>query len=546
MVLVPDAWSFICVCMLNKQAGGADNPGGTRKRLPKLKIPAKIWSHRKQNQDGGQNQHGDDQPDGGHEEEEEEQQEEERLDDLSRKLILREEQLFTRDGHSEEEEDQLLKDFESLSVRLWMAVHSSFDAPAGHPDVLRSAVDAVLEQETQDRRWTERPADSAPVWRPLRWLRTHNQLLQKIVEKRLKDAGEDETGDTGQLSSVTKRQVCRLGKRVKEDLLMAAVALRDCHPSRLDILNLYGGLYHQAFAARLAQLSSSELDLDDCSYLLFWVNHYYPDEILKHKELDGIKTACLGSLLLTDTLRRLEEQYMSHRQGCSSAPWLSEIFFGVAEILRLQDPAIVHLEVVDLARRFPDFSRCPSVSEQSVGPLSRAAAERKLRGSRALRFNSDVKRPQLDRRCSVSSQGTMAFCFPMHAGDAHVSALLSLKFGLSAADVRSIRASVEENRPLDASANQSHPFFSRPLPPAPPEESQGVPRPAERHSPSSVSWVSPGPPPGGTCPELLTREASRRHPDQMPEPPQLAPLDVKEQRLYSESLPDFLSFSPYL
>uniref|UniRef100_A0A672YAI4 Calcium channel, voltage-dependent, T type, alpha 1H subunit a n=1 Tax=Sphaeramia orbicularis TaxID=375764 RepID=A0A672YAI4_9TELE len=36
---------------------------------------------------------------------------------------------------------------------------------------------------------------------------------------------------------------------------------------------------------------------------------------------------------------------------------------------------------------------------------------------------------------------------------------------------------------------------------------------------------SPRSPPGGTCPEHLPREASRRHPKQMPEPPQLAPLD---------------------
>lgn len=71
----------------------------------------------------------------------------------------------------------------------------------------------------------------------------------------------------------------RLGKRVKEDLLMAAVAVRDCYPARMDILNIYGGLYHQAFGAHLAQLSSSELDLDDCSYLLFWVNHYYPESV---------------------------------------------------------------------------------------------------------------------------------------------------------------------------------------------------------------------------------------------------------------------------
>ncbi|XP_048014247.1 chymotrypsin-like protease CTRL-1 isoform X2 [Megalobrama amblycephala] len=42
---------------------------------------------------------------------------------------------------------------------------------------------------------------------------------------------------------------------------------------------------------------------------------------------------------------------------------------------------------------------------------------------------------------------------------------------------------------------------------------------------------SPGPP------ARNTRESSRRHPEQMPEPPQLTPLNVEEQRLYSELLP---------
>ncbi|KAK3526720.1 hypothetical protein QTP70_032135 [Hemibagrus guttatus] len=47
---------------------------------------------------------------------------------------------------------------------------------------------------------------------------------------------------------------------------------------------------------------------------------------------------------------------------------------------------------------------------------------------------------------------------------------------------------------------------------------------------------SPGPLPGGACPEHLSRETSRRHPKQMPELPQLPPFDVEEQRLYSELL----------
>ncbi|KAK3545202.1 hypothetical protein QTP70_001875 [Hemibagrus guttatus] len=47
---------------------------------------------------------------------------------------------------------------------------------------------------------------------------------------------------------------------------------------------------------------------------------------------------------------------------------------------------------------------------------------------------------------------------------------------------------------------------------------------------------SPGPLPGGACPEHLPVETSWRHPKQMPEPPQLPPFNVEEQWLYSELL----------
>lgn len=49
---------------------------------------------------------------------------------------------------------------------------------------------------------------------------------------------------------------------------------------------------------------------------------------------------------------------------------------------------------------------------------------------------------------------------PSLLSDAHVSALLSLKNNLSVADVRSIRQSVQENRLLRGSTNDSPPFFS--------------------------------------------------------------------------------------
>ena len=71
-------------------------------------------------------------------------------------------------------------------------------------------------------------------------------------------------------------QVCSLGKRVKQDLLRVVQVVQVCYPPQMDVLNLYAGLYHQIFSARLTELAAAGLQTDDCSYLLFWTNHLYP------------------------------------------------------------------------------------------------------------------------------------------------------------------------------------------------------------------------------------------------------------------------------
>ncbi|KAM9733736.1 uncharacterized protein ACNS7B_015724 [Menidia menidia] len=42
----------------------------------------------------------------------------------------------------------------------------------------------------------------------------------------------------------------------------------------------------------------------------------------------------------------------------------------------------------------------------------------------------------------------------------------------------------------------------------------------------------------------LTREATREHPNQMPMPPKLAPLNMDEQLFHSEPLPDSQASNP--
>ncbi|XP_070782378.1 tumor necrosis factor alpha-induced protein 2a [Enoplosus armatus] len=297
----------------NSRAGGVEeNRDGVRRRLPKLKNPAKIWKNRRQQNHAHTAEDELDceealQPVDG----------EEPLEEVSRRLIIREEQLFTQDSPSEEEEDQLQSDFEALRLQILMAIHNTFTSSfsSGQLEVLRSAVASIQQQELQDRRWTGCLEDRVPVWRPLKWLSTHNSLLQDMVESRLMKMAEDDSSGTDGLSSPLKREVCRMGRRVKEDLLTVVRTVKECYPPQMDILNMYAGLYHQSFSARLTELAASGPETDDCSYLLFWINQYYPHEILKHEDLEGkIKTACLGSLLLREDLNRLEDQYLTHKE----------------------------------------------------------------------------------------------------------------------------------------------------------------------------------------------------------------------------------------
>uniref|UniRef100_A0A7N9AXE8 Tumor necrosis factor, alpha-induced protein 2a n=1 Tax=Mastacembelus armatus TaxID=205130 RepID=A0A7N9AXE8_9TELE len=260
-------------------------------KLPKPKISIKFCRNCRQqnhNQSAGQNQ-----------------------------LIMREEQLFNQDSPCKEEKEQLQKDLEALMEQIWSVVKNTFSSSSSEQlEVLKSAVISIQQQEVQDQRWAGCSEDGVPEWRPQKCLSTHMTLLQNMVESRLTQAPEDNSNEAIELSSPVKNEVCRMGKCVNEDLMTVVRKVKDCYPPHMDILNIYAGLYHQRFSARLNELAASGLEIDDCSYLLLWVNHYYPHDVLKHKELDGrIKTTCLGSLLLPHHLNQLEEQYLTHKEN---------------------------------------------------------------------------------------------------------------------------------------------------------------------------------------------------------------------------------------
>ncbi|XP_062406799.1 tumor necrosis factor alpha-induced protein 2a isoform X2 [Sardina pilchardus] len=247
-----------------------------------------------------------------------------RLAEASLQLIARENAIFgpgtdedsvDADGRAKET-DQLQMDYEILQVRLWMVVHETFQDKPGEDNLaaLRSTVNAIQQEEEQDKRWLEPEGQQAPEWRPRQLLLNHNNLVQKIVDSRV-DKAEDEEKGADKLSTALKKQVCKIGKRVQADLLKIVKDVKQCYPMKLDVCQMYARLYHQAFSRRLREFTQTNLDVEDCAYLLLWVNSYFPTDVLKHKELkEHLDSESLGPLLSEDDIKPLEEQYLSYKQ----------------------------------------------------------------------------------------------------------------------------------------------------------------------------------------------------------------------------------------
>ncbi|XP_065113326.1 tumor necrosis factor alpha-induced protein 2-like [Paramisgurnus dabryanus] len=266
--------------------------------------------------------------------------EQNRLAEAQKLLVAAEERLFgsNKSARAEEEEGELPNKYQYLITHLEMIINESFIED--NQERLKSAVTAILQEEAQDKRWETLAVEKRPSWRPTRFREIHDTQLKDVVEKRMKNANEQENG-ANELSSPLKREVCRLGKQLQNDLLVVVRRLRECYPPDFDICRIYAQLYHQAFSTRLQELTRSKVDVEDCCYILRWIVFHYPSDVLNHQELkEHIDQSSLGPLLPEGTLKILHEQYFLHKEN-EVRKWLSTAFG--KEIKKLSDGVEPHL-----------------------------------------------------------------------------------------------------------------------------------------------------------------------------------------------------------
>ncbi|CAL8283110.1 unnamed protein product [Lota lota] len=239
-----------------------------------------------------------------------------RLSQAAEQLIAREERLFgeiTESGEVDEgafKRARLAADRTAFTSHLRQALSRSFNSEAEDLEVLMSAVDAIRKDEEQDRRW-QGTGLSPPDWRPGGFRKLHDAALRELVEERMN--GASTPGDNAGLSSV-QREICDVGRQLKEDLVWVVRVVKDCYPVEMDICNLYGRLYHHAFSSRLTKIAEFGLEEEDCRVLLRWVNSYYPDLLRDEVLRVHVDSDRLDHLLPQDLYSPLESQFLSTTQ----------------------------------------------------------------------------------------------------------------------------------------------------------------------------------------------------------------------------------------
>ncbi|KAG7334121.1 hypothetical protein KOW79_002528 [Hemibagrus wyckioides] len=237
-----------------------------------------------------------------------------------KQLICREEDLFALNrkqqgmGTSKSmlEEDELNKDFEELLEKMMSTVENSLNVETNEDiEFLKEAVQAIDQEEEQDRRWEGAAENERPPWRPRCCRLNHDGRLQSMVMRRMEEAKIDSNVN---ITSSVQLEITAKGKQLKEDLLKIAKNIMSCYPKE-NICQLYAEIYHQVFSDKLREIADYGLADDDCIHILQWVNNHYP-KILRHEELSGlIEFEHLDPLLPGDILEQLEDQFLTIQEN---------------------------------------------------------------------------------------------------------------------------------------------------------------------------------------------------------------------------------------
>uniref|UniRef100_A0A3B4A4C9 Uncharacterized protein n=1 Tax=Periophthalmus magnuspinnatus TaxID=409849 RepID=A0A3B4A4C9_9GOBI len=229
--------------------------------------------------------------------------EQQRFSEASQLLIDEENELFLQTNESVQllnsATDELQNSHQKLEEAILKTIRLSLNRGEVSPEVLRSAVTAMCKETDQDLFWIQQRQDEKPKWRPSSLQNEHDKVLNFLVDERMDNpTAPCCSPETVQGSSI-QTDVWGMGRQVKQDLETVVEVIRTCYPKNMDICNIYAKLFHNALGTRLQKIAEFGLDDKDCTFILRWVNEFYPQNVLVGKSFlfpDEVRAQCLSIL----------------------------------------------------------------------------------------------------------------------------------------------------------------------------------------------------------------------------------------------------------
>ncbi|XP_055013647.1 tumor necrosis factor alpha-induced protein 2-like isoform X2 [Boleophthalmus pectinirostris] len=241
--------------------------------------------------------------------------------EASQILINEENKLFLQKNESYSLQDyntaieKLQNQHQELEEAILKTIRLSLNPGEVSPEALTSAVKAIRKEIDQDNAWMQEAQAEKPKWRPSKLETKHEKVLKFMVEERLDNPTAQCSSPEAVQGSSIQADVLAMGRQLKEDLKTVVETVRRCYPEKMDICNFYANIFHNVFGVRLRKIAEFGLDDKDCTFILRWVNEYYPQILQKPALSEHIRAADLGKLLPPSLLQPLEEQYFTKQQS---------------------------------------------------------------------------------------------------------------------------------------------------------------------------------------------------------------------------------------
>ncbi|KAM8921356.1 tumor necrosis factor alpha-induced protein 2-like [Pelodytes ibericus] len=231
-----------------------------------------------------------------------------RFGKASQDLIVLEHEIYNQTD--DKINDESTQELESLYVKLEDAVFEVIkdSIREDNQDLLKEAVQAIVEQETEDIRCSsESNSTQVNILRPLKWKQKWLDYVKLSVSEQVKNLPGISPRDS---NSSFSQNFISLGKTIKTDLIHVVKHLKVHYPPQFDVCNIYAQYYHSLLKTQVESITEFELTGKDTHLVLCWVHNIYPNNILRDSALEKhIDESKLESLLPFHKIRELESSY---------------------------------------------------------------------------------------------------------------------------------------------------------------------------------------------------------------------------------------------